>query len=366
MPIKQSIRRPLARRRTTLFSALAVALLAAEAQAWHPPPSMFLNIAEIEGDATEPNYENSIEVLSFNQGSSRVPGSPLINLQPITISKATDGASKGLVSAGLADTRSLADWKLSFLQDYGPFNDPELIMTLQLCDVFVSSYSASTAGQPLFESVTFSYGGYLLGVPIRDADGGVTGEMKYTYPEIDDYRVSCEIPYEGQWHKDSDGDGLSDATERALGTNAFDVDTDGDGLVDGQGGWVYVGNYSGGVDANGDGRVDGEADFGTNPLNADTDGDTFSDGVEIAAGSDPRDGASRPPDPFIPGDLNDDGLVDLADLLLGSKLLRGDLVLTPQYLERGDVAPLVGGASSPDGMFDLGDLLIIQSWILKP
>lgn len=65
---------------------------------------------------------------------------------------------------------------------------------------------------------------------------------------------------------DTDGDGLNDAEELTLGTNARLVDTDGDGLAD----WEEV-------------KI-----FTTNPLQADTDGDTYSDGLEVQNGYNPK------------------------------------------------------------------------------
>ncbi len=65
---------------------------------------------------------------------------------------------------------------------------------------------------------------------------------------------------------DSDNDGLTDAEEKALGTDPFNPDTDGDGLFDGEEVKVYK----------------------TDPLNPDTDGDGFKDGAEVKAGYDPK------------------------------------------------------------------------------
>ena len=67
---------------------------------------------------------------------------------------------------------------------------------------------------------------------------------------------------------DTDGDGLLDSEETALGTDPNDADSDGDGLSDGE----EVLTYS------------------TDPLDADTDGDGLSDGDEVNTYStDPND-----------------------------------------------------------------------------
>jgi len=57
------------------------------------------------------------------------------------------------------------------------------------------------------------------------------------------------------------------------------------------------------------------------------------------------------------GDLNDDGVVNAADVQLAIRMLLGQI---PSDLARGDVAPLVGGVPASDGLFDLGDVLLIQ------
>lgn len=79
---------------------------------------------------------------------------------------------------------------------------------------------------------------------------------------------------------DSDGDGLFDVEELALGTNPNLPDTDGDGVMDGH-----------------------EVDvFGTNPLLADSDGDGVGDLQEIVGGTNP-----------LAADSDDDGFTDDVD-----------------------------------------------------
>ncbi|HZI95211.1 MAG TPA: C25 family cysteine peptidase [Patescibacteria group bacterium] len=103
---------------------------------------------------------------------------------------------------------------------------------------------------------------------------------------------------------DSDGDGILDYRETALGTDPADADTDDDGLSDGveinirgtnpliadtDGDGLYDGTETGvvaagaGTDPNSRSFVpDADPNTTTNPLNADTDGGGASDGVEDA------------------------------------------------------------------------------------
>ncbi len=91
---------------------------------------------------------------------------------------------------------------------------------------------------------------------------------------------------------DTDEDGLYDYDERATwGTDPYDADTDGDGLSDGD-----------------------EAALGTSPLLADTDGGGASDGAEVLADD---------TDPFDPADdilldTDGDGLTDTEEGILGT------------------------------------------------
>jgi hypothetical protein len=61
----------------------------------------------------------------------------------------------------------------------------------------------------------------------------------------------------------------------------------------------------------------------------------------------------------VDGDINGDGLVNAADVLLAQRTLYGDYSLTSSQFLRADVAPRVAGNPVPDGQFNAGDLLII-------
>ncbi len=59
------------------------------------------------------------------------------------------------------------------------------------------------------------------------------------------------------------------------------------------------------------------------------------------------------------GDINNDGVVNVADALMGVQMLTGQITPTPGQLSRGDVAPLVNGSPMPDGQFNAGDYAVL-------
>jgi hypothetical protein len=108
---------------------------------------------------------------------------------------------------------------------------------------------------------------------------------------------------------DQDIDGLSDADENKYGTNAFNPDTDNDGLTD----WEEVVRYKTfptQYDTDADGLSDGKEvlNWSTSPVAFDSDKDGYSDFTEIANGYDPND-----PAPFkVAGIYGQERLKDLS------------------------------------------------------
>jgi len=105
---------------------------------------------------------------------------------------------------------------------------------------------------------------------------------------------------------DPDGDGLTNAEEKLLGTDRRNPDTDGDGLNDGEEYKTYHTNPLL-ADTDGDGLSDAEEvrDFLTDPLKPDTDGDGLTDAQEVQQyKTDPKN-----------GDTDGDGLGDAAEIM---------------------------------------------------
>ncbi len=195
---------------------------------------------------------------------------------------------------------------------------------------------------------------------------------------------------------DSDDDGLSDGDESAAGTDPNDADSDDDGLADGdEPSWDLDSDGDGLIDAqdpdsDGDGLFDGteagldcsnpatdagaghcipDADSGattTNPLDDDTDEGGVSDGIEDADHDGQVDsGETDPNDPADDGlndDTDGDGLTDAQEGALGSD--PGDQDTDDDGVSDGTEADPAGDAdgdgttnildedSDGDGLFD--------------
>jgi hypothetical protein len=132
---------------------------------------------------------------------------------------------------------------------------------------------------------------------------------------------------------DSDGDGISDANERAAGTDPNRADTDGDGLADSR--EAQEGSDPHAVDSDGDGLLDGEDPV---PTGDDIDGDGLTDGEEVALGSDPR-----------AADSDGDGTPDGEEYAQGTDPTQGVAPLT----EENALTPWVRVGMSEDDWHDL-------------
>jgi beta-glucanase (GH16 family) len=144
---------------------------------------------------------------------------------------------------------------------------------------------------------------------------------------------------------DDDNDGLDDSFELTIGTDRLILDSDGDGLSD----YEEV-NYDGDS-----GIYTPNQD--TDPLNNDSDRDGFLDGMEVLSQHDPLSNTDAP----TWGDINNDSIVNIADVLLASRVILDLYSLNTGQQARANVAPLVNGSPQypPVDEINVGDLLVI-------
>jgi len=152
---------------------------------------------------------------------------------------------------------------------------------------------------------------------------------------------------------DTDSDGLTDLYEmKILGTSYTLIDTDGDGLVDGNDGAVPAGEDD--IDVNGDGFIDGELTEGTDPTKEDSDGDLLKDGLEVAKGTDPLDSDSWPH--LFDGDVapygEPDKRLNAGDLTVAIRLALGLETTRTLELAHGDLG-------TPDGVINAADVILL-------
>jgi outer membrane protein OmpA-like peptidoglycan-associated protein len=185
---------------------------------------------------------------------------------------------------------------------------------------------------------------YRLEKGITVADNGLTeGSDNYSLLSVGMKLYMFE-------NRDIDGDLLQNSEEEALGTNPYDIDTDGDGLTDyeesrvihsnplakdsdadGLNDYVEYNKYHtspSDVDTDHDGVNDSDEIlvYKTNPLEADTDGDGLTDLEEKNIGTNPRDvdtdkdylndyaeAKIRLTNPLVP-DTDGDGLTDYEEV----------------------------------------------------
>ncbi len=129
-------------------------------------------------------------------------------------------------------------------------------------DVDGDPLTVVSTSAPMHGTVTLNANGTLLYVPTA----GYSGQDSFSYTISDGRGGTATATVTIAVAIDSDGDGIPDATERTIGTNPLDADSDDDGVLDGA-----EPDYD--QDSDGDGRI--------NALDPDSDNDGLFDGTEL-------------------------------------------------------------------------------------
>lgn len=149
-----------------------------------------------------------------------------------------------------------------------------------------------------------------------DTDGDGVNDKDDAEP-----RNAC-VPNSNASPCDQDGDGLTNQQEANLGTNPTNPDTDGDGISDGEDTAPLDECVPARTASNCDWDRDGltypeEVAAGTNHEMWDTDGDGISDGDEVRNGTDPNDGCD-PNQQSFSCDEDGDGLTRIEEINYGT------------------------------------------------
>ncbi len=199
----------------------------------------------------------------------------------VNLCRALNGeAYVSCVSLVAQDTGRLEDCKSLDDEDKRACRDSVLMVQakdagdLELCDRIESDLIKDSCRSSVTDDIARSGSCSESGVDesvcedadvVKNAIKNADDSLCDTLSELD--KDDCFIGVYEATQEDSDLDGLSLQEERELGTDPSRVDSDNDGLHDGE--EVY--------------------EYGSDPLSQDTDGDGYSDGEEVDAGYSPTE-----------------------------------------------------------------------------
>lgn len=141
-----------------------------------------LKLAGVEGEATQKDHKNEIELLSWSWGVSNASyitggGSGKGKAQPgeFTIVKRMDKSS-ATIAKNCASGKHFADAVLTAAKSGDGQKD---FLKITFTEVFITSYQVSgSAGADLIETIGMSYGKIESGYKPQDDKGGMGGEVK--------------------------------------------------------------------------------------------------------------------------------------------------------------------------------------------
>ena len=143
-------------------------------------------------------------------------------------------------------------------------------------------------GLIIIGGIIFFFWNNRLELAMKDSDGKQVGITIGNKKADDVNKIAIVKDIDVNDMTDTDGDGVIDRIEKIFGTDSNSLDSDNDGILDGEEiyGW---GTNPLKPDTDGDGLADyNEVKvYKSNPLLIDTDKDGYTDGEEVASGYNP-------------------------------------------------------------------------------
>ena len=145
----------------------------------------FLKLDTIDGESTDQNHKNEIQVLSFSWGGSQVTsvagtggsGAGKVDLSHLSIMKYMDKASPKLFKAMSAGTHI----KSATLSATKSGSDGKPFLKVDLGELFVTSLQLSASSEIPTESVSFSYNTIKIDYSMQNDQGNLVSTGAVTY-----------------------------------------------------------------------------------------------------------------------------------------------------------------------------------------
>jgi len=138
----------------------------------------YLDYEGIKGETTAEGYKDKITVLSFT-GTAQDREASATRLGDLTITKLQDNASTYLFQEATIGKGKKAIFYITKQGD-----KIEEIMSIELTDAMISSYSVSIQGDRPVETITISYTEMIMSVTPTDDKNNVTAALRYGYSGV--------------------------------------------------------------------------------------------------------------------------------------------------------------------------------------
>jgi len=146
----------------------------------------YLDYEGIKGETTAEGYKDKITVLSLSSftGTAQDREASATRLGDLTITKLQDNASTYLFQEATIGKGKKAIFYITKQGD-----KIEEIMSIELTDAMISSYSVSIQGDRPVETITISYTEMLMSVTPTDDKNNITAPIRYGYSGVKGQKI---------------------------------------------------------------------------------------------------------------------------------------------------------------------------------